>query len=186
VSKAAAAIVAACLAFLAFPAAGAAADFAKTSRKAGCAHADANPATTKLRKLRRATWCLLNKERASRGLARLERNRALHRAAHRYSRAMVKRRFFAHTSPRGMTMVDRILRGGFTRRSSRWAMGENIAWGTGQLATPRQIMIGWMNSSGHRFNILQPRFRHVGIGVVRGNPAHGRGGATYTTDFGAH
>jgi hypothetical protein len=65
-------------------------------------------------------------------------------------------------------------------------LGENLAWGTGGLATPGAIMQAWMNSPGHRENILNPDFREVGIGVVAGNPAAADGyGATYATEFGA-
>src|SRR5215217_6181675 len=57
---------------------------------------------------------------------------------------------------------------------------------TGTLATPGAIMTAWMNSPGHRENILMPDYREIGIGVVVGNPAAPDGlGATYATEFGA-
>jgi len=62
-------------------------------------------------------------------------------------------------------------------------VGENIAWGSGSLATPREIERGWMRSPRHRANILSQRFREIGAGVAAGTPERA-GGATYTTDFG--
>jgi uncharacterized protein YkwD len=65
-------------------------------------------------------------------------------------------------------------------------VGENIAWGSQELATPRSIVNGWMHSPGHRANILNRRFREIGIGVSRGAPEPGFDrAATYATDFGA-
>ena len=68
-----------------------------------------------------------------------------------------------------------------------WTIGENIAWGSGALATPRAIVNGWMHSPGHRANILRASFRDIGIGIRLGAPGPGlSGGATYVTDFGRH
>ena len=64
-------------------------------------------------------------------------------------------------------------------------LGENLAWGTGALATPRSIMQAWMNSAGHRQNILNREFREFGVGVAAGNPSARDGlGATYANEFG--
>jgi uncharacterized protein YkwD len=62
-------------------------------------------------------------------------------------------------------------------------MGENLGWGSGSLATPRAMVRSWMNSPGHRANILRPTFTEVGIAVVTRTP-RGIGGATYATEFG--
>jgi uncharacterized protein YkwD len=68
-----------------------------------------------------------------------------------------------------------------------WSLGENIAWGSGELASPAAIVRSWMHSSGHRRNILDGGFRNIGIGVASGAPAdvQGQPAATYTTDFGS-
>jgi uncharacterized protein YkwD len=64
-------------------------------------------------------------------------------------------------------------------------IGENIAWGTDYLSTPREIVRAWMNSTPHRKNILYTDFREIGIGVVLGVPDPALGdGATYSTEFG--
>ena len=72
-------------------------------------------------------------------------------------------------------------------RARGWSLGENIAWGTGRLATAAQIHRSWMNSPGHRANILQRSFREIGIGIETGVPVRlsaAQSGATYTADFG--
>jgi uncharacterized protein YkwD len=93
---------------------------------------------------------------------------------------MVSRGYFDHGN-----FVARIINSRYVGPRSAWSLAENIAWGTGSLATPAQIVRGWMNSPGHRANILNGRFRDIGVGVALGAPAGGvRDGATYTTDFG--
>ncbi len=97
---------------------------------------------------------------------------------------MVSRRFFEHTAPGGVSMVDRIFAARYVPRNAGWALGENLAWGTGSLATPRGIMRAWMNSPGHKANIVKRAYREIGIGVVTGIPSGDDAGATYTADFG--
>ncbi|MGI9021584.1 MAG: CAP domain-containing protein, partial [Solirubrobacterales bacterium] len=61
----------------------------------------------------------------------------------------------------------------------------NIAWGGRSLGTPKQIVDAWMHSSGHRANILNGRFRDLGIGFGSGSPTNRKVNAgIYTTDFG--
>jgi len=131
-----------------------------------------------------ATLCLLNKERTSRGLGTLTRSAVLDRAADRFAEDMVEREFFDHVSPGGGTFMDRIKAAGWTP-SGAWTAGENIAWGSGSLATPESIVDGWMHSAGHRANILNGAFTQIGIGIADGAPQDGvRGKAgTYVNDF---
>jgi uncharacterized protein YkwD len=152
-----------------------------------CADADLAPTDANVDTVRTATLCLLNQERTSRSLGVLTSNRNLLKAASRYSRLMVKERFFAHVSPSGSTLLTRVRSGtGYLRGAHSWTLGENLAWGSGELATPANIVRAWMHSPGHRHNILTPAFRHIGIGVVTGapQPTQGVPAATYTTDFG--
>jgi uncharacterized protein YkwD len=97
---------------------------------------------------------------------------------------MVSRGFFEHTTPSGVTMVDRIMATRYASPRVGWAFGENLAWGTGSLATPRSIMKAWMDSPGHRTNVVRRAYREIGIGVVTGVPSDRDAGATYTADFG--
>ena len=151
-----------------------------------CANANAKPGDASQLALDRATFCLLNRERTSRGLARLRFNRRLTRAARSHSRDMVRKRYFGHVSKSGGDIVDRLRRTGYLGRGGTWVVGENIAWGAGSRSTPRRIMRAWMRSSGHRANILQSRYREIGIGVIFDTPVRsGPRGGTYTTTFGA-
>lgn len=137
--------------------------------------------------LRAATLCLLNRERAKRGLKALKSHPQLEKAAQNHTRAMVRHGFFDHVSPGGSTLLTRVRRGSrYLHGARRYSLGENIAWGSGTYATPRETVSGWMESSGHRRNILNRAFKHVGIGVVPGAPEDGQGmpAATFTTDFG--
>lgn len=161
---------------------------ASASAAAPCANADIMPGAANIASVKNATLCLLNTQRTSRGLSRLSPDRQLAKAAGRHSATMVSQRFFGHVSPAGSTLSSRV-RGGtsYLRGSIRsWSLGENLAWGSGTRATPRKIVRSWMNSPGHRRNILDRRFRHIGIGVATGAPGAvaGRPAATYTTNFG--
>ena len=121
--------------------------------------------------------------RARHDLGALRRNRKLSTAARRHSRAMVREHFFSHDSPNGASLVDRIRATGYLEGAQSWSIGENIAYGSGRRSTPRSIGRAWMNSPGHRANILSRSFREIGIGIAAGTPVGG-GGTTYTTDFG--
>ena len=71
-----------------------------------------------------------------------------------------------------------------SRRLPGSLIGENIGWGSGGYATPRQTVITWMNTRRHRRNILDRSFRDGGFGVVLGVPSRDGPGATYVTTFG--
>jgi uncharacterized protein YkwD len=133
------------------------------------------------------TVCLVNRERTGRGLKPLALQRQLSDASVGFSARMVRDQFFSHVSPDGTDMIERLSRAGYIHDNlSGWNVGENIGWGTGSYATPAEMVKAWMDSPGHRANILNKEFREIGIGVVTGVPQSGlSGGATYTTDFGA-
>lgn len=150
-----------------------------------CANAQLRPTRENLNAVRHAVLCLHNRERARLGLARLREQPNLRSAAARHSSHMVDAQFFDHVTPSGRTMIDRVRITGYLRRVHGWSIGENIAWASGRLATAADITDEWMHSAGHRANILNPRFREIGIGVEIGVPVSGSGsGATYTEDFG--
>jgi uncharacterized protein YkwD len=151
-----------------------------------CAGTDVMPDAGNLDEVRAAVLCLHNRERAERGLPPLKEHAKLRQAAEGHSDDMVAGRYFSHDAPDGDDMVDRILRTGYARGAAAWSLGENIAYGTGDLATAAQIHRAWMRSPGHRANILRRQFREIGIGIAIGAPvdARGQAGATYTADFG--
>src|SRR5215210_1550307 len=153
------------------------------SAAGACGAANAAASQASKRALVRATLCVLNAERTRHRLRPLRLNRRLSTAAQRHSRAMARKRFFSHTSLSGASFVDRIRSTGYLSGARSWVVGENIAYGSGSRSTPRSIGTAWMNSAGHRANVLSSSFRAIGIGIALGTPTGG-GGATYTTDFG--
>lgn len=158
----------------------------KSARAAApCANADVLPAADNLDLVRAALLCLHNQVRAERGLPALKDNARLRKAATGHTSAMIGEGFFEHNSPDGDSFVDRILAAGYAKRYDGWTLGENLAWGTGELATPSAIMAAWMGSPGHKANILKKAYREIGIGVRLGVPSDSGVGATVTADFGA-
>ncbi len=152
-----------------------------------CAAADAMPGQASADDLRQATLCLMNAERTARGLGRLQAEPLLSRVASSYARQMVRGQFFEHTSPGGSTMLARIKATSYLRDVTSWSVGENLAWGSGTLATPRAMVRAWMQSADHRANLLDRHFADVGVGVAAGAPVTlepGELGGTYVTDFG--
>ena len=159
---------------------------AVTARAAvtACPAAAVDPVEGSLEQAESTVLCLVNLERTQRGLKRLRENDRLARAAASHSQDMIRRDYFSHVAPSGSTMVDRIRGTGYLSGGRRYTMGENLAWGTGTLATPLRILESWMKSPAHKRNILQPRFEELGVGVALGAPGRD-GGATYTTNFGS-
>jgi uncharacterized protein YkwD len=162
------------------PAAGAAA-------AAPCANADVQPTAANVAQVRSATLCLLNRERTSRGLPALRQEPQLRKVASRYAGQMVTHGFFAHVGYDGSTLGSRVRsHTDYISRAARWSLGENLYWGSGSLATPMQSVDGWMHSAGHRRNVLDGKFRDIGIGIAIGAPQDvaGSPAATYATEFG--
>ncbi|GGQ53291.1 hypothetical protein GCM10010267_15280 [Streptomyces griseorubens] len=116
---------------------------------------------------------LTNRERARAGLPALSRDPLLTTAARAHSADMVARDFYAHTAPDGSKPWDRAAAAGSRCRT----VGENIACGQRSAA---EVVRGWMNSPGHRANILKPEFTHIGVGFAGG----GRAGTYWTQLFG--
>ena len=63
---------------------------------------------------------------------------------------------------------------GYVNRNDGWTLGENLAWGTGKFSTARGVHDAWMQSPGHRANILKPAYRELGIGIRVGVPERRR------------
>ncbi len=151
-----------------------------------CAGADRSPAELGGAATRASTLCLINLQRRAEGLRPLRQSSRLRRAALRHSLDMVAHGYFAHDSRSGARFSARIANTGWMRGRGAWSVGENLAWGSGNRATPASIVDVWMTSPPHRANILQGRFRVIGIGIGHGVPvSNGGAGATYTTDFGS-
>ena len=106
----------------------------------------------------------------------------LQRAARAHSKSMIRHDYFSHNSRNGNSFEQRLRKFGYNTRR-HYPVGENIHGGGGSYGTPSGAMRSWMNSSGHRANILNRRFREVGIGAVRGT-FKGNRGRMWTVDFG--
>jgi uncharacterized protein YkwD len=137
--------------------------------------ADCGPVDTEVNGLSQATMessitCLINDERVSNGLQPVAPNGDLQQAALNHSDEMVNQSYFEHTSPAGVTFMDRIESTGYMHGARTWTVGENLVWGTGPLSTPQALVTAWMNSPPHRENLLRPSFREMGLSAVTGTP----------------
>lgn len=103
---------------------------------------------------------LTNAERTKAGLAPFKTDAQLMAAAREKSQDMQSKNYFSHTSPTFGSPFDRMKALGITYKSA----GENIAQGQ---RTPQEVVQGWMNSPGHRANILNEKFTHIGVGYVK-------------------
>jgi uncharacterized protein YkwD len=130
--------------------------------------------------------CLINDERSSYGLQPVTPNTDLRQAALSHSTEMVDEGYFEHTSPEGVTFIDRIERTGYLHGARSWVAGENLVWGTESLSTPQSLVTSWMNSPPHRENLLRPTFREIGIAAVVGTPQSQTdpSGVTVSSEYG--
>jgi uncharacterized YkwD family protein/spore coat assembly protein SafA len=104
---------------------------------------------------------LVNQERQKAGLKPLQMDWELARVARMKSQDMATKNYFSHTSPTYGSPFDMMKQFGISFRTA----GENIASGQ---RTPQEVMTSWMNSQGHRANILKPDYTHLGVGYYRG------------------
>lgn len=118
---------------------------------------------------------LTNAERAKGGCGALKHDPQLRAAAFGHSDDMAKNNYFDHTSRDGRSFTDRIRAAGFTGGTA-WA--ENIAFGQPSAAS---VVQGWMNSPGHRANIMNCRFNLIGVGAAKNS----QGRIYWTQDFAA-
>lgn len=103
---------------------------------------------------------LVNVERAKNGLPALTSNWQLSRVARYKSQDMVNKNYFSHTSPTYGSPFKMMESFGIRFSSA----GENIAYGQ---RTPAEVMNSWMNSPGHRANILSPSYTQIGVGLAK-------------------
>jgi uncharacterized protein YkwD len=96
-------------------------------------------------------------------------------AAGGHARAMARKNFFDHRGADGSQPKDRVMRAGYRSRLT----GENIAFGP---VSAQEVVTGWLDSPGHCANIMDSRFRHIGVGVATGRK---RGRIYWVQEFGA-
>lgn len=115
---------------------------------------------------------LVNAERAEYDLEPLKWDNTLAKLAEDYCLDMINRDFFSHNTPDGKTLFDRM-----AENNIKYSVaGENIAYGQ---SSPEEVVKQWLNSPGHRKNILNPYFKYLGVGIKRG----GRYGIYWVQEF---
>ena len=151
---------------------------------AGCANSGLQPTPSNLEQVNKSVLCLINGERRNRRIEKLKRNSRLDRSAGAHADDMVAKKYFSHQTQSGARLADRVRKTGYLTSDS-WLLGENLAWGTGFLQTPSVVVAGWMNSPSHRRNILDRKFKDVGLAATYGLPIETvNGGTTYVNNFG--
>jgi uncharacterized protein YkwD len=128
-------------------------------------------------------YLAINEVRAAHGLHGLHISDGLRTVAQRHSNDMVERDYFGHTSPTGSTLYSRIVNSDFQRVGQWWA-GENLAWGTGTIGSPRYTIKMWLASPEHRAILLSSRYGLVGIGRATGRFLGYSNAVVWTVDFG--
>lgn len=121
----------------------------------------------------------VNALRRKAGAPELRMNAALQKAAQAHAQDMLERGFFAHKSPGNTTVRERATKAGYKWRN----IGENIAEGQKSVD---EVVATWMDSPGHRQNMLEPKFREIGIGLVTGKGRDGEYRVIWVQNFGAH
>jgi len=115
------------------------------------------PTPAEIRAFESAVMQLTNEARANYGLAPLRRNANLDQSSTWLAQDMAEHGYLEHTDRIGRSVGKRVTAFGYIE----WRrVGENIAAGC---LTPQEVVTGWMNSPGHRANILSPEFTEIGI-----------------------
>ncbi len=122
-----------------------------------------SPQSTNTAKIEAAIRLSINQVRQKEKLQPLKNNERLAEVARKYSKEMAEKNFFSHTGVDGSTLASRVEASGIIY----WLVGENLFRGT-NLNEPVTIAVeGWLESPGHRANILRPPFNETGVGVWR-------------------
>jgi uncharacterized protein YkwD len=128
---------------------------------------------------------LHNEARTKRGLKALCVHLSLTAAARAHSQDMLNKDYASHDSPDGEGVRERLKKFSYSPGGySYYSIGENIAWGCESRGRPEHLFKWWMHSRGHRANILNNRFREVGIGARTGTFKSCDQASMYTVDFG--
>jgi uncharacterized protein YkwD len=134
-----------------------------------------------------AIVCLVNIERATRGIEPLRHDRDLAQAARGHALDMAQHKYFAHVDPDGDGLSDRLEAAGYGDPGDGWRAGEDLGWGSGDRAAPNALVDAWLNSDHHRRILLSRAYEEIGVGVAAGAPkatSSDLPGATYAMDLG--
>jgi uncharacterized protein YkwD len=136
--------------------------------------APASHAATTQSQVEQSLIAAVNELRADHNLRPLQVDAALAQAARAHTTMLLRTQIFEH--------------GSFAERIARYggrgpAFGENLAWGTGRRASARSVVTAWMNSPGHRANLLRPGWNRIGIGALSGRFLGNADVTVVTADF---
>jgi uncharacterized protein YkwD len=144
--------------------------------------------TAQMVQLQTSLLAQINAFRSAHGLVRLKISGALTRTADGHSAQMAKLGFFSHNSANGQSFSQRIAQAYPARGFHSWSVGENLVWGGPDIGAARAFRL-WVASPPHLANLLNSRWREIGLGAVHSTSApgvYGGGSATIVTaDFGA-
>jgi uncharacterized protein YkwD len=130
----------------------------------------------------------INAFRAAHGLSRLRLSPALNAAAAAHSTQMARMGYFSHSSANGGSFSQRVASYYPARGYRSWTVGENLAYGAPDLSAARALKL-WLASPPHRANLLEPRWRELGLSAVHSTSApgvySGAPATIVTADFGA-
>ena len=145
-------------------------------------------ATTPATQLQVALLAQINAFRSAHGLVRLRVSSALTGVADGHSAQMARLGYFSHNSANGQSFSARVARVYSPRGYRSWSVGENLVWGAPDIGAAGAFRL-WLSSPPHRANLLDARWREIGLGAVHAASApgvYGGGPATIVTaDFGA-
>jgi uncharacterized protein YkwD len=182
------AVVALPCALGAWPATAAAAAGPRASAAiASCSGSTMRPTGTDSATVASATLCLINHIRSTHHLRSLRPNRELLGVASSQVSTMLSWDYFADVRPSGQTPLSLVGVTHYPAHAADYAVGQNIAWGTGSFSDAAHIVGEWMASPPHRAVILTAKYRDAGVAVrpaVPGVLRTGESGATYAMEFG--
>jgi uncharacterized protein YkwD len=158
-----------------------------TALLASSSHAATHGRSARLSSLEASVLGDINAFRASHGLARLRLNTRLSAAARAHSRQMAADGYFAHTSADGSAFWKRIQSFYASASWRYWSVGENLLWSEPTVSASRALQM-WLASPEHRANLMNPKWREIGVSAVHATSApgvyHGLPVTIVTTDFG--
>src|SRR4051812_7469771 len=138
--------------------------------------------------LQAALVAQVNALRASHGLSRLQVSPALNVAAAGHSTQMARLGYFSHNSANGQSFSQRVAAYYTAHGYRKWSVGENLVYGSPDLGAAQALRL-WLASPPHRANLLNPRWRELGLSAVHSASApgvyHGGPATIVTADFGA-
>jgi uncharacterized protein YkwD len=153
-----------------------------SSAASGCPFAGAKAHTITLKQVRRSITCLINHKRQARGRRTLDANAKLQGAAQGHTKVMLQQDCLQHKCPGEHGFNQRMRDSGYLKGAKAWGYAENLGYEN----TPHQMLRRFLHKRFDRQNMLNRKFRDVGVGVGWGAPVAGLDDskfATYTVDF---